>query len=553
MVEIEKLGSDLTLDEYIHGYSSPSQRAFEESQAFQTVLIGGVGSGKNHSFNKRAVLLSFLEPGNEGMICRYRATELETTTRHQFFEEVPACMILDYNKSEDYVLIRSGQAGNPSKIWFRALWEPRPDKKRHAGMNLGWIGVDQLEDVEEMRWTDIMARFRRRTVRRPYMFGILNPKGHDWIWKRWIKPAESSANIESVLVPSVSGGYVESVRYRADTGVFAIVAKTEENFFNGRCDEHRTPQIGCEACRLAAAAYVQRLRRYNPPEWVRRMVDAGFNELRGAVYPEYNEYSVHNIDPFPIPDSWETIVPIDCGGDSPWAIPVMRVDPQGDVYIVSEFFEPSVLIQRIAGWLKDPQQSLIPDLDRARKIIDPENKSAALELTQHGIYCEAAGKGAKKPGIYRVAGYMHRMPGRVKVMPMQVLPDGTSGALTVTDAPRLWVFKTCPNWRREHDAWQWGRDLSTGEPTDEPVDRDDHTCDSTLYGMRILPPVWDLPEVDPALEALKRLHYPSYVEALHRDEAAGKGKPSVGLGEMLTDEPASWRDKEETGLWTDGW
>lgn len=559
MAEIEKLGSDVSLNDYIHSYCSPSQDAFIHSSDFQTLFIAGMGAGKNYALNKRAILLSFLEPDNEGMLCRYRATELETTTRHQFFEEVPREMILHYNRSEDYVIIRSKVAGKPSKIWFRSLWEPRPDKKRYAGMNLGWIGVDQLEDVEETRWDDVAGRFRRRTVKKPYMFGILNPKGHNWNWKRWIRPAERNGNVERVLVPSVSGGYVESVRYRADTGLLAIVAKSEENFFNGRCADHETAKIGCEACRIAAAGYVARLRRYNPPEWVRRMVDAGFDELSGAVYPEYNEFSVHNIRAFPIPKHWDTvIVPIDCGGDAPWAILVLRVDPvHGDVFVTNEFFEPSVLIRRIADWLKTPTRSLIPSIDRARKIIDPENKSAALEFTQHGIYCEAAGKGAKKPGIYQVAGYMHRLPGRTYVLDGQPLPDSSAfGPVVVQDAPRLWVFKeNCPNFVREHDAWQWEPpDPITGESPDMPVDHDDHTCDCLVYGCRVLPSVMELPEVDQALEQLKALHYPSYQEAVRRDALAGRGKPVDGMGEMLQEyvgrEPEM---KEEVSAWEDGW
>lgn len=554
MAEIEKLGSDLTLDEYVHGYSSPSQDAFEHSTAFQTLFVGGVGSGKNHALNKRAIMLSFLEPGNEGMICRYRFSELETITQPQFFDEVPAEMILHYDKSQDFVMIRSGKATEPSRIWFRSLWEPRPDKKKHAGLNLGWIGVDQLEDVEEGAWNDIMGRFRRKTVRRPYMFGIMNPKGHNWNWKRWIKPAESAGKIQRVMVPSVSGGYVESTRYFAGEGLLAIVANSEENFFNGRCSDHSTAVIGCEPCRIAAAAYVGRLRKYNPEFWVRRMVDAGFDELSGSVYPEYNEYSIHNIDPFEIPNDWETtIVPIDCGGDSPWAILVMRTDPQGDVYVTSEFYEATVLIRRIADWMKDRERSLIPNIQDARKIIDPENKSASLELAQHGIYCQAAGKGEKKPGIYHVAGYMHRLPKRTKSIPQQRLPDGSFGTLVVTDAPRIWFFKTCVNTRCEHDAWQWGRDPRTGEATDKAVDRDDHTCDALIYGMRVLPPVWDLPEVDAELEALKRLDYRSFKEVMYRQELAGRGPIVSGTGEMFQDYTSpAYEEKESVSLWEDG-
>jgi hypothetical protein len=548
-VEIERLGcKDIGLDEYLRGYSSPSQYAFEHSDQFQTLLAGGVGCGKNHSLNKRAIALSTMEPDNEGLIARYTSAELESSTKKQFFEEVPAQVILHYSKSEDCVVLRTGDPNHPSKIWFRHIWEPRPDKKHLAGMNLGWIGGDQVEDWEEARWNDVMARFRRSSVRMPYMFGIINPKGHDWCWRRWIKPAEDSGAVHKVMVPSVSGGLVPSSHYRAGAGLYAIVAQTEENFFNGRCSDHPGHAFGCEACRQAAAEYVARLRRYNPPAWVKRMVDSSFDEWVGRIYP-YDLYSAHNIDSFALPDDWRAVVPIDVGGDAPWAIPVLRVDSAGDVFVVSEFYKPSVLVSEIAAWIKDPAASWIPDWKKARYIIDPENKLAMVELAQHGIYCEAARKGPKLPGILQVAGYMHRMPGRVKTIPAQRLPDGSFGALVVPDAPRIWVFRDrCDNWRREHDAWQWHRDRRTGEATDRPEDKDDHQADATIYGFRVLPPVWELPEVDPQIEALKRLHYASYRESEHRTVLAGKGKPVGGVGEMWQDHVWERLAEQDGGL-----
>ena len=557
---IEQLGNpNLSLDDYIYGYSSPSQLEFERSPHFQTILAGGVGSGKNHSLNKRAVLLSFLTPDNEGLIARYTATELETTTKHQFFQEVPAEMILHYNKGEDYALIRTGDKNKPSRIWFRHIHEPRPDKKHLSGMNLGWIAGDQIEDWEEQLWNDIMARFRRASVRRRYMFGIMNPKGHNWNWRKWIKPAEDAGRVETVMVPSVTGGMVESKRYAADRGLYAIIAKTEENFFNGRCADHEPTQLGCAACVEAASEYVRNLRRYNPAEWVARMVDSGFEDWAGKIYPEYTDFSVHNIDPFPVPDEWPCIVSVDTGGDAPWGIGVGRQDPQGDIFITNEFYKPGVLVYEVARWLKDPKQSGIPDIQRARKILDPENKVVMLEFARdHNLYFEVAQKQNKRAGIYHVAGYMHPVPGRTKTLPAA----GPNAIPTVVEnAPRLWVFRRCENWRREHDQWQWKRSPLTGESTDIPEDKADHMCDSALYMFRILPPVQQLPEADPQMEALKRLHAASHKEALHRLELAGKGAPQAGFGEMfegsfaagVEGEAAAARERlrREMGGWTE--
>jgi len=522
-----------TADEYLHSYSTDSQAEFEYSTHFQTMMAGGVGGGKTHSLIKRAMWLSFYVPNNEGLIGRYTASELETSTKRQFFEEVPPSMILEINKGEDYVTVLSGDKAKPSRIWFRHIHEPKPDKKHLSGMNLGFLAGDQIEDWEEERWNDLMARFRRGNVRRPYMFGVMNPKGHNWCWKRWIKPVEHAAQI--VMVPSVTGGLKESRRYHAGPGLYAIVVTTEENFHNGFCADHETTVLGCEACRIAASNYVNNMRLHNPPQWVARMVDSNFDNWTGKIYPEYNEESVHNIDPFPIPLAWPTIVSIDTGGDAPWAIVVLRQDPVGDLFQTHEFYEPTVLISKVAKWIKDPEQSGIRDVRGGHFIMDPENKSAMLELAQHGIYCDAARKDNKVASIYHTAGYMHCEPGRVKALPMQRQNDGTYGAKAIENAPRWWVFRTCYNTRREHANWQWmPPDPRTGESPNRPEDKADHTCDATLYALRVMPPIKDLPTLDPQLEALRKVDQASYHEALHRISVAGRGDEARSIDEMLS-------------------
>ena len=71
--------------------------------------------------------------------------------------------------------------------------------------------------------------------------------------------------------------------------------------------------------------------------------------------------------------------------------------------------------------------------------------------------------------------------------------------------------------------------------------------------MRILPSVMELPEVDEQLEELKRLHYPSYREAVMRDQLAGRGKKVSGTGEMLRDYIGTpYEEKQGGSLWEDG-
>lgn len=452
----------LTLEQLCNRPKYPSQRAFHESTAAETVLYGGLGSGKTDPLCEKAIHLSWSIPDNEGFIGRAHETELEDHTIPQFLGLVPDELVLDWEKGAKRLTLRSYMADHPSVIWFGHVQEAQPGKDHLKGGNWGWFGIDQVESITESRWNDLKGRLRRKGTKVHPAFGNANPNGHDWGWRRWIYPAEQGGHVETVMVPGKIGGQmvqVESKRYRAGRTKFAIAAQTAENL--SLPDDYISDKI-----------------ENNPPEWVDRYMYCGFEGWSGRVYKEYNEISIHNIDPFPIPPRWATVVSIDVGGDSPWAIGTLRTDPDnGDVFVTAEFYDKTILLRDIAAWVKNPERSRIRDWRTARFICDPENKQVIFELAaEHQIMCEAARKGPKLPGIALVAGYLHPHQGRIRRIPGQLLPDGSQGTLVVNDAPRLFVFRDCYNWRREHANWRWKRDLRTNEPLNEPEDKDDHSC-----------------------------------------------------------------------------
>jgi hypothetical protein len=512
-----KVAAGRTLVDLINRKKFPSQLAFRYSTAREVAFIGGVGCGKSEALCEKAIELSWLFPDNEGLIGRYRDSELESTTKRQFFETCPPDMIAEVLRGDNAVRIRTIDPERTSLIWFRHIAEQVPGKDHLKSMNLAWFAIDQAEECEAGRWDDLMGRLRRRSMPYHQGFAIANPDGRNWMWKKWIYPAQQRGAVETVMVPGRIGGEmttVPSVRYQANEDCFAVVAHSAENL-------------------ALPEDYVLSLMRGRSPEWVARYVQSSFDPWVGRIYSEYSEISVHNIDPFPIPPHWPAIVPIDVGGDSPWAVLVHRVEPDtGDVYVTNEFYERTVLLREVATWIKT--RSGIPNWMAARYICDPENKQVIFDLAaEHQIFCEAARKGPKVPGILHVADYLHRYPGRLKIIPQQQLPDGRVGPLLVKDAPRLWVFKNCAHWRREHADWRWKRNVRTNEATDVPEDKDDHTCDCEIYGMRVRPALRELVAADPNLDQLKTVDLDSYREAVFRKKMAEStsGK-HAGLSEL---------------------
>jgi phage terminase large subunit len=547
-----------------------SQSWFTFSRNRYTILGGGYGSGKTKAVIERGLFLSCFIPGNEGLIGRNTFAELETTTMNQFFEEISKAnldnLIIDEKKALKKVTLRTHDATNnkpqPSHIWFRHLFEPRPDKKHITGLNLGWAGVDQLEDVDEPAWNDLVGGRLRRQGVPPYAFASYNPKGHWWGYKRWKKPAIDKGAVSAAAempmddqyvihpqavgfrrqpVQGVTGRTVNVEAYRVNPDTLLICSVTEENLWLG-------------------ADYVLSARANNPPEWVARYLDGSDDEWSGKVYSEFSgAQSIHCLTPFPIPKDWPTIVGIDCGGDAPWAVIVARFDPiDGDCVITNEYYRSGILISEIARWIKNPAASGIPKWDSSNVIYvcDPENAQAIREFQEnHDMpMMQRAKKGPKLPGIYRVAGYMHRFEGRKKIWPKQNYKHPLAeqhGDVEICDAPRLWVFaENCPNWVRETEDWEWARDLRTNESKEVPVDKDDHCCDATIYILRERPVVAQLIKEDPFLTELRKKDYMRFISTMETRLAMSLGtgedpSPDRPTGEAFVSEAGGIEEKFE--------
>jgi hypothetical protein len=504
-----------------------SQHCLLYPEATDACIASGVGSGKTLLLSMKAAQLSYFNPGNEGLMGRDTATNLEATTKADFLALVGEIGLIENAKSgkENYVDLKTQEIGKTSRVYFRHFLEVRPGSKHLSGMNLGFVCCDQIEDIDKTQWDYLETRMRRASVPVHVKFGIANTKGHDWVYKDYFEQAIKAGDIKTTLRPGKLGNPVEVREYfnRDEKGElirYGIQAPTEENIW-------------------LPDGYIERILRTQTREYIERYLYASFEEWGGKIYKEYGEDTAHNIHSFPIPPDWPTVVSIDVGGDSPWAILVNRIDPvSGDVFVTAEFYRPTVLVDDIMAWLRDSQQSHIPEpsnFNKTRYVCDPENKPVVLDFWRRGLMCEAARKGPKVPGILGVAGYMHPQAGRLKIIPAQPQPDGTLRAIEVENAPHLWVFKDrCPNFVREHCDWQWKRDVKTNLATNKPIDEEDHTCDALIYAIRVQPPVEELPDVKEEYERLRLIHYESYLEA-KRVQTMKRGPEEQGAvgNEML--------------------
>ena len=501
----------------IFGKTRPlySQDCFTMSTAAHLMGHGGYGSGKTEALIERALYLTHMIPDNRGMLGRYAETELEATTQAQFFERLPRDeqgkipILLDWKAKKKEATIDTWcpegarRKPRPSVVTFQHIHETRPGRDHLSGGNWGWFGIDQAEDILEQDWNKLQGRLRRTHVLHRYAFGVANPKGHDWSWRRWGRPGMEAGKVEVFQVASCLGPdkTAEVKLYHAQVDHLLIKTQTAENIY-------------------LPDGYIQNMIDNNTKEWVERYLMGSSEQWQGKIYKEFFVGSRHIINPFQIPRDWPAVVGIDVGGDTPWGGLVGRMNPaSGEIYITNEYYESGILTQHISNWLKNPTTSGLPVWQEARYIIDPENKTAVYELANHDIICEAAYKGPVIPGILRVGQYLHCKEGHDVTIPNQYSEfKQTRGQTKIANAPYLFVFNTCKNFIREMDEYQWERDKGTNISKERPVKANDHLADALRYMVYLFPDVDDMPEVDEELERLRKLDRGSYLEAVANKE-----------------------------------
>ena len=198
--------------------------------------------------------------------------------------------------------------------------------------------------------------------------------------------------------------------------------------------------------------YVENLKRSTAPGmWYDRRIKGLWVSAEGLVYESWDS-GVHVIEPFDIPDDWQRCRSIDLGYNNPFTCLWGAVDHDGRLFIYDEHYADHQLIKWHSERIKQRTGSF------AWTVRDHDAQEGA-ELESNGISTWPAKKDVDA-GIQKVA------------LRLRVQEDGR---------PRLFVFRTCENTRREIGMYRW-QDHRTDRPIkEEPVKVRDHTCDALRY------------------------------------------------------------------------
>ena len=236
------------------------------------------------------------------------------------------------------------------------LDDAREAVEKIKSLNLGFVAVDQLEEISEDVFLAFVGRLRRQNSERNF-FATCNPAGHDWVYRRW--------------------------KFNNSPDYQLFEAKTTDN-----------PYLPPD--------YVQNMIDNYPDNWVKRYIYCSWDEFDGLVYSQFIEQK-HKIPPYiPAPQEKKYII-ADYGYRNPTAVLFAATDYDGVTRIYDEYYEPGKLISEVSDVIKS-----MPDYRTATKLIDPSTRNRQRdgysvwdEFAQNGVYFQPANNDVIQ-GINRV-------------------------------------------------------------------------------------------------------------------------------------------------------
>lgn len=437
----------------------PAQLDFITGWPKESMYAGGVGSGKTLSGCVKGLLASTQWPGTVGLVGRQTYRALEDTTKKVMLDGddkppvIPPQMIEYRNDLENRVVVKGG-----SEILFRSLEDYNIEKL--LSLNLGWFYVDEATETTLKIWLTLMGRLRHPLGPRT-CWGTTNPNGHDWVWRRY----------------HADGGEVERHLEKRKL----IVQPTAAN------SKH------------LAADYIEMLEDM-PEPWKKRFVYANFDTAAGMIWDKWHR-NVHVYEQDlvgELPSHWKRFRAMDHGHRQATCVLWFVVDPDGNIIVEDEYYEPGKLPSDHAPVVAAKTEMLAPGIKYGPILAPPDcfRLPATADSTIADEYRDAT-DGAVilthandnvKAGLLRVDEWMKRDDG-------DVYPDWHPLRRTYgvdnKGAPRIFVSSRCTNLIREVPDYRW-KDLSPTAEKDkdepeEPRKKEDHACDALRYGVMSRP------------------------------------------------------------------
>lgn len=196
----------------------------------------------------------------------------------------------------------------------------------------------------------------------------------------------------------------------------------------------------------------------------------------GLIFKDFGKNNI--IKPFDIPFDWGFGYSLDHGANNPTAFYVYRIDTEGNVYMVNEYYKGKDIIANHAPWIKNMRQQttvpIIADPSIFNKNLQSSMRAVAYsvvdEYEEHGIGNFTRANNDVLAGINRMAEYIRVDQNRIHPI------TGQKGS------PKFFVFEgCCPQFEKEMRNYRWKEKKTDLNDADQPVKLNDHGCDSARY------------------------------------------------------------------------
>jgi PBSX family phage terminase large subunit len=427
---------------------------------------GAIRSGKTQGIGRLFVETAIWQPSTY-LVARLTYRELEDSTKKALLHGdgsvaalIPAELIDQYRASDNLVRLKTG-----SEILFRSLDEPG----KLLNLTLGGVFVDQLEELDpgdagERIFDTLLGRLSDPRGPRK-LAAVANPASTmHWAYRRLVNEATRDA----------------SARY--------IHVSMQDN------EDNLPPDY-------VAAMMATRTTR---PFWFRSYVQGEWGAFEGAAFTEIDP-TVHVVEPFGIPATWERFESMDHGANNPTCWLLWAADYDGNVVIADEYYSPGLvskhapeILRRRRDWWEVHGESNTcwadPSIFARHGMSDRWGRPASIasEYGDFDIGLSQANND-RKAGYHRLCELLHVEPGR-HAPSWAACPSGAGGA------PRMYVFSPC-----KHLIEQLKSAPVAGVDAGEVVDpkwatSHGHAIDAARYGAMSRPSPSDEPGRNPTLE-----------------------------------------------------
>jgi len=203
-----------------------------------TVYQGGYGSGKTFIGSLLGILLCKKYPGIRGLAVAKTYPLLRDTTLQAYFEHFEN---FGFTPNRDYIWKASESRlifpkWQNSEILFRHLEKPWKLKS----LNLGWIHVEEMSEIEESAFLMLLSRLRQKGVGRHRLFGTTNPQPNKgWIHRYFTEQEKKEPTIHyrRVIAPStenihLDAAYLMNMKNQFDPDYYRINVLGEDGDYN---------------------------------------------------------------------------------------------------------------------------------------------------------------------------------------------------------------------------------------------------------------------------------------------------------------------------------